>query len=89
MFCLFKIIKILGGSPAIFGWILNLGHTFLYFLIGARTLSEKFRIKSENWYKKFRVVESIGELVLVILFFAQVVSKDKIFLKKIEINNLY
>jgi hypothetical protein len=65
---------------------LNVGHTFLYFLIGARTLSEEFRIKSENWYKKFRVVESIGELVAVILFFAQVVSKNYFFKKRVETN---
>lgn len=60
-----------------FGMILNIGHTILYFIVGLRTISDKFRAKSESWYLRFRIVESIGEILAIILFFAQVVRKKK------------
>ncbi|KAL7014539.1 hypothetical protein ACKWTF_015995 [Chironomus riparius] len=59
----------LGGSGAIFGFLNNVEHAFLYFIVAVRMASNQFKKRSQPWFKKFHLIISIGALIVSAMFF--------------------
>jgi hypothetical protein len=66
--------KFSGGTPILFGMILNIGNSSNYLLVIPRTLSKKFKESSDRWYFKFSVIESAVEIIIAAGYFASIVS---------------
>ncbi|KAG5667180.1 hypothetical protein PVAND_015175 [Polypedilum vanderplanki] len=64
-----------GGSPAVFALINCLEHALLYTVLALRQLSTKFR-KSCTWFKKFHIILSVSAMIISILFYIQMETRD-------------